>query len=460
MNLPPLVPAFAPALRANRNPRRSVRPAVSPGLRRAGSLALLALLLSFPLLSAAEQPPPEPVPATPKPQSAADAPVPAPTTAPAPPPKPKPKPEPKPGPPVLIPDDLPNGKAIVHFWLFDDITITQLMLYQGNLYGFDGDDLIEYPLDDVRGFEANGKCEILTTTGQLPVPARKALWRDSLFYFQLEDESHMLTPERRIAAIFPPDRFRVYPWIFNKYIAPWGKIYDQRPFFFQFDFGYMQFQSIQRTEWANARLLTGSEIGLWRIKLEGAANYGTVDRITTANNQNGELKFDRYLNGWTYAYLKSGVFHDDINLIDYRLTNGFGFGLGTFQQNEIPLGVFAWGLKSHKLDFEIGTDRIDEKNRDGYQVGWFGRLAVIDKLQISDTVDFDNRFEYQPGLVSRNRENRGQYFLQYRGELRLRLFQGVAIRVAYQFDYNSRPPNLAPLDTHQIWINLSLRYGA
>lgn len=425
--------------------------------RWTGLRSLYSLLLVLLPFAAAGEATPEPAPPPSAPaHPPAPTPAPKPTSAPAPAPAPTPAPAPKPTPPPpLIPEDLPNGQSILHFYLFDDVTLTQLMLHNGRIYGRLKGAPVDYDFEDVTGFESNARAEVQMKSGQLPLTVRKSLLRQNLFYFLFDDESQMLSPAPKVAGLYPPDRFRLYPEVFHKFFAPWGTPYDQRPFYIQLDGGYVQIQNVVRTEFANGHLLTGSDIGLWRIRLEGYANYGRTEKITTTNNVSGEFKVDRYIDAWLYAYAKTGLFHDDVNFVHYRWTNGVGLGLGTFQQDNL-LGKM---INNNKIDLEAGLDRIEESNRDGTQIGWFARFALSDRLHLNDFIDFDNRVEYLPGLILKNRNDDGQYFIHYRSELRFRLWTLLHLRVAYNFDYNSRPPANTPPDTHQVSINLGFTYS-
>ncbi|MGH7145741.1 MAG: DUF481 domain-containing protein [Planctomycetota bacterium] len=414
---------------------------------------LAALTLSLSRLGAGESPAPAPAPApdaTPAPKpapgpQAGAAPAPAPPSAPPPPP--------------IVPADLPPGQAHVRFFMMPDLRVTRLMVFQHHLYGYDGPRRIDFNLDEVSGFESNERCEVQMKGGALPIVATQQILRDTRYYFCLDDDSQMLAPESRVLGLYPPDRFKIYPDVFHKYVSTWGTVYDQRPFYIQLDLGYVQVQGAQRTQLATEHLLTGSDYELWRISLESNAAYGSTDSITTTSNAGADLKASRYLANLLYGYAKSGIFHDDINEVRYRWTDGVGIGIGTFEEHGIFGQLLGTPISSHKLDLEFGFDRIDERDSTSSTTGYFGRAALMDRLHVSDTVDFDNTFQYQPGLDETNRTDRGQYFLHYQGELRMKLVKAIALRVAYNFDYNSRPPDGVPPGTNQLSVNLSFAFG-
>ncbi|HTL51476.1 MAG TPA: DUF481 domain-containing protein [Planctomycetota bacterium] len=357
-----------------------------------------------------------------------------------------------------IPPTVAAGTALLHLDAGNSVVVKQLMIHDNLVYGLQDGHIIQFSRDNLRAFESNAPSEAELTQGG-KIAAATSLLQQSTFYFTLVDHGNVAVADRGLAGLYPPDRFMVYPDIFHKFIAPWGTLYDQRPFYLQIDLGYVMTQSVVRTDVGNAHLVVGSDIGLWRNRLEGSAHYGRTEGITTINDQSGDLKVDRYLASWLYGYAKTGLFHDDIARIQYRWTQGAGIGIGTFHLENWTGAWLASQMEYHKIDFEIGADHLNEKNHDGEKSAWFVRLAAIDQIHFKSGIDFDNKVEYLPGVSNSVDKDRGQYFVHYHSELRMHLLSDVAFRAYYNMDFNSKPPTGTPKATHQVGVSLSYSIG-
>lgn len=352
----------------------------------------------------------------------------------------------------------PAGLAQVQRGTGEGFTVSNLMIHADRVYGFRDGNQVEFSRDELTGVAVNAPSEAELTSGG-KVAAATTVLRQSTYYFTLADKGNVTVADRGLAGLYPPDRFAVYPDVFHKFLAPWGTLYDQRPFYLQIDLGYVMTQSTQRSDVATGHLVTGSDIGLWRIRLEGNAHYGRTEGVTAVNDQSGDLKVDRYLASWLYTYGKTGLFHDDVARVQYRWTQGLGIGLGTFRLENWTGSWLAGQMDFHKLDFEIGADHLNEKNHDGEKSAWFVRLAAIDQIHFKSGVDFDNRVEYLPGVSNSVEADRGQYFVHYHSELRMNLLSKVAFRAYYNMDFNSQPPLGSPKASHQLGVSLGFSIG-
>lgn len=358
-----------------------------------------------------------------------------------------------------LPADVTLGASRLRLKSGGTPTVESLMLHNERWYGKQNGVDQEYPRDDVVGVESNAPAEANLKQGAAALAAETAVLRNDRIYFSLGGDARAEAPAAMLTGLYPAGRDNLYPALFGKFIAPWGKAYAQRPFFLQVDLGYVYTKGVVENQVANAHLLVGSDIQLWRFRLEAVANYGETEGIITVNNQSGELKVDRYVMSWMYGYAKTGLLHDDIALIRYRSTQGVGVGLGTF---DLSGWLGAWvqsQYKAHNFDFEIGIEHLNEKDKNAYKEGWFARLAMIDTMRFVNGMEFDNKVEYLPALSNNLQADKGQYFIYYRSAFRMNLASSLALRLAYNLDYNSKPPLGSPSATHQLSVTLGYTIG-
>lgn len=173
-----------------------------------------------------------------------------------------------------------------------------------------------------------------------------------------------------------------------------------------------------------------------RFSFRALYNYEENDKVITARDTFGSMKFDHFFTGNIYSALSMEVLRDEFRDINLRLILGLGLGYRIWNDDVKTLELEA-GIAYSSVDKDIGMDNDQMAGRIGTNISY----------KIFENIIFRDFLLFYPSL-----ENLSEYALRNEAHIISELGAGWALRLSHIFETTTPvAPGVENTDTRLIF---------